>query len=95
MAGHALSLGDDVSERRLKLYTAFRRLKNFASIVMYPNRMLLFLKIDPDTVELEEGFSRDVRKIGHWGTGDLELLLRTPGDLHKALPLLERSYAES
>ena len=95
LSGHALSLGDDVSERRLKLYTAFRRLKNFASVVIYPNRMLLFLKIDPDTVELEEGFSRDVRKIGHWGTGDLELLLRTPGDLHKALPLLERSYAES
>ena len=95
LAAHALALGDDVGERKLKLYTAFRRLKNFASVVMYPNRMLLFLKIDPDTVELEEGFSRDVRKIGHWGTGDLELLLRAPGDLHKAIPLLERSYAES
>lgn len=95
LATHVLALGDDVTERRLKLYTAFRRLKNFVSVVMYPNKMLVFLKIDPDTVSLEEGFSRDVRQIGHWGTGELELTLRTPADLDKAKTLIERSYSES
>ena len=95
LASFLLSLGDDVQEKRLKLYTAFRRLKNFASVVMYPNRMLVMLKVDPDSVVLEEGFSRDVREIGHWGTGDLELTLRTMADLAKAKPLLERSYGES
>lgn len=95
LSSFLLSLGDDVQEKRLKLYTAFRRLKNFASVVMYPNRMLVMLKVDPDSVALEEGFSRDVREIGHWGTGDLELTLRTMSDLAKAKPLLERSYGES
>lgn len=95
LSSFLLSLGDDVQEKRLKLYTAFRRLKNFASVVMYPNRMLVMLKVDPDSVALEEGFSRDVRGIGHWGTGDLELTLRTMSDLAKAKPLLERSYGES
>ena len=95
LASFLLSLGDDVQEKRLKLYIAFRRLKNFASVVMYPNRMLVMLKVDPDSVALEEGFSRDVREIGHWGTGDLELTLRTMADLAKAKPLLERSYGES
>ena len=52
------------------------------------------LKLDPDTVVLEDGFSRDVREIGHWGTGDLELTVRTLADLVKAKPLLERSYRE-
>lgn len=95
LASYLLSLGDDVQEKSLKLYTAFRRLKNFASVVMYPNRMLVMLKVDPDSVALEEGFSRDVREIGHWGTGDLELTLRTMADLAKAKPLLDRSYSES
>lgn len=95
LAVHVLALGDDVTERRLKLYTAFRRLKNFVSVVMYPNKMLVFLKIDPDTVSLEEQFSRDVRQIGHWGTGELELTLRTPSDLEKAKALLNRSYQEN
>lgn len=95
LAAYIVALGDDVSERRLKLYSAFRRLKNFVSVVMYPNKMLVFLKVDPSTVALEEGFSRDVRQIGHWGTGDLELTLRTTADLEKVRPLIERSYAES
>lgn len=55
--------------------------------------MLLTLKLDPDSVALEDGFSRDVRQIGHWGTGDLELTLRTTADLERAKPLLDRSYS--
>lgn len=95
LSAHVLVLGDDVVERRLKLYSAFRRLKNFVSIVIYPGRLLVFLKVDPDSVTLEEGFSRDVRQIGHWGTGDLELTLRTLADLERAKALIHRSYAEN
>lgn len=95
LAAGLLALGDDVIERRLKLYVAFRRLKNFASVVMHPGKLVVFLKVDPDSLPLEEGFSRDVRQVGHWGTGDLELTLRTLADLDKARPLLERSYQES
>jgi len=73
-----------------ELYVAFRKLKNFACVVMHPNKMLVI----PDTVALEEGFSRDVRQIGHWGTGDLELCLRNAADLERAKPLLERAYQE-
>ena len=43
--------------------------------------MFLTLKLDPATVELEKGFSRDVTSIGHWGTGDLEVVLRKLADL--------------
>lgn len=89
------ALGDDVQEKPLKLYTAFRRLKNFACIIVFPNRLLVTLKIAPVTEVLEEGFSRDVSQIGHWGTGDLELCLRTEADLERAKPLMARSYEEN
>lgn len=89
------SIGDDVQEKHLKLYVAFRRLKNFASLVPQPKRLLLMLKLNPDSVELVEGFSRDVRDIGHWGTGDLELSLRSQADLERAKHLIERSYQEN
>lgn len=95
MVSYLMSLGDDVQEKRLKLYTAFRRLKNFACVIVYTNRMLVTLKLDPASVSLEEGFSRDMSQIGHWGTGDLELTIRTLADLDRAKPLLERSYTES
>ncbi|WP_447751967.1 DUF5655 domain-containing protein [Pseudomonas nicosulfuronedens] len=89
------SLGDDVQEKPLRLYVAFRRLKNFASVVVQNKRLLVFLKLDPDSITLEEDFTRDVRTIGHWGTGDLELSLRTAADLERARHLIERSYQEN
>ena len=95
LAGYLGSLGDDVQEKHVKLYTAFRRLKNFACVIPYRDKLLVMLKVDPDTVSLEEGFSRDTRNIGTWGTGDLELTLKTPADLEKAKPLIDRSYQES
>lgn len=89
-------LGDEVQRKELMLYTAFKRIKNFASVMVWsPQRdpkVLVFLKIDPPDVTLEEGFTADVRSKGHWGTGDLEVSIRSLSDLEKAKPLLEMSY---
>lgn len=92
-----VALGDDVSKKTLKFYFAFRRLKNFACVEVHPqtNTLLVYVKVSPDGVQLEEGFTRDVREIGHFGTGDLEIRIKTPDDLEKAKPLLVRSYESS
>lgn len=92
-----LALGDDVQEKTLKYYVAFKRIKNFACVEVHPHsgHLLVYLKVDPDTVELEEGFTRDVRGVGHFGTGDLEVRIRTEADLERARPLLVRSYEAS
>jgi predicted transport protein len=55
--------------------------------------LLVFLKVDQDTVQLEEGFSRDVRGIGHYGTGDLELRIKNAADFAKAQPLIQQNYS--
>ncbi len=36
--------------------------------------------------------TRDVRKIGHFGTGDLEVTIRSFSDMEKAKPFIEQSY---
>jgi predicted transport protein len=41
---------------------------------------------------MEEGFTRDVSQIGHYGTGDLEIRIQSAADLVRAQPLLVRSY---
>jgi predicted transport protein len=58
-----LDLGDDVQEKVLKLYVAFKKIRNFACVEIRNKAILLYLNLDPDRVELEEGFSRDVRNI--------------------------------
>lgn len=87
-----LSLGDDVQMKTLKLYIAFKRIKNFACIQIQSKVITIYLKLDPDKIKLEDGFTRDVRKIGHWGTGDLEVIIRSQEDLKKAEALLSQAY---
>jgi predicted transport protein len=91
------ALGDDVQPTMLSYYIAFKRIKNFACIEFRPttSRIYVFVKVDPATIVLEPGFTRDVSNIGHFGTGDLEITLPTPDDLERAKPLIKRSYDES
>lgn len=92
-----IALGDDVQMKELKYYIAFKRLKNFACVEVYPQVKVvtIHLKVDPQTVDLEEGFSRDVTNIGHFGTGDLQLTIKSMDDFAKAQPLLRKSYEGS
>lgn len=93
----ALSLGDDVSENVLKLYTAFKLIKNFMCVELQTTRLRVFLKLDLETssMEFEDGFSRDVSGIGHWGTGNVELTIADTADFVKAQPFIERAYREA
>ena len=35
-----------------------------------------YLKLNLDKIKLEEGFTRNMRNIGHYGTGDLEIIIK-------------------
>jgi predicted transport protein len=97
LEAYLMALGDDVTRKTLEYYFAFRRIKNFACVEIHPQNqtLLIYVKVDPDSVELEDGFTRDVRAIGHFGTGDLEIRVKAAGDLERAKPLLLRSYEVS
>ncbi|KOV12400.1 hypothetical protein ADK60_31775 [Streptomyces sp. XY431] len=90
-----LTASGEVETVVLKHYIAYRRLQNVASVIFRPSAshrvILAYLRLDPDTVELEEGFTRDMRGIGHLGTGDLEVRIASAADLKKAGPLIERA----
>ena len=89
---YVLSLGDDVQRKELKLYIAFKRLKNFATVVPQKGRLLLYLHLDVDQIAPPPGIGRDVRQQGHWGTGDMELSITRSADLDLAKPLILQAY---
>ncbi len=88
------SLGDDIVSNQLKLYLAYKKVQNMVCVEIYNKQIILFLKLNPETVELENGFTRDMRSIGHYGTGDLQITIKNAADFEKAKPLLERVYNE-
>lgn len=87
-----LALGDDVIFKELKHYDAFRRIRNFACVWTGTKEICVWLPLDPKKETIEEGFSRDVTDIGHWGSGDLEIFFRDRAGLEKAKPLILKAY---
>lgn len=89
------SLGDDIAPNQLKLYLAYKKVQNMVCIEIYNKQIILFLKLNPETVALENGFTRDMRGVGHYGTGDLQVIIKNAADFEKAKPLIERTYNEA
>ncbi len=90
---YTLSLGDDVQRKELRVYAAFKRLKNFATVVLNKkNCLLLYLHVDPASALTVLPKTRDVTHIGHWGTGNLEVTLNTMADLEAAKPFINAAY---
>ncbi|WP_432112734.1 DUF5655 domain-containing protein [Streptomyces sp. S1] len=88
-----LGLGGDVAKVRRKQYDAYRRLRNFACVTVRKGKLLVYLRCVPADVGVEEGFTRDVTDLGHHGTGDLEVQLRSEQDVERAAELFRLAYA--
>jgi predicted transport protein len=83
-----------IEEVPKKLYVAYRTSQNIACVEMQKQKILLFLKVDPKTTPGPKNISRDVSKIGHFGTGDLEITLRSLADYEQAKPFIVQAYQE-
>ncbi|MDE5833618.1 MAG: hypothetical protein K2H64_11710, partial [Desulfovibrio sp.] len=90
----AESLGEDVSIRFLKHYIAFARRRHFACAQPLKNVIKLWINLDPAEF-VEEGFSRDVSRLGHHATGDLEIDIHSREDLSRAKPVIELAYQKN
>jgi predicted transport protein len=97
LAAYLTAQGDDVTVKTTDYYIAFRRMRNFVTVEfrLQLGKLLVYAKVDPESVTLEKGFSRNVKGVGHFGSGDLELTIASSADFEKAKSLLDRAYSES
>jgi predicted transport protein len=89
---YIMALGDDITENQLKYYTAFKKIRNIICAEIYQKQILLHLRLNPDEIQLEEGFTRDMRQTGHFGTGDLQVIIKEEDDFVKAKNLIDLAY---
>lgn len=80
---------------QLKYYKAYKKIQNVICLEVQKERVLLYLKLDPLKENLEKGFSRDVSKIGHFGTGDFEISVSDEHQFEKAKPFIKRTIEEA
>jgi predicted transport protein len=96
VSNYIKSLGDNISvEEKQKYYPFKKDKKNFIGILKNERILTLILKLNPKTVKIENGFTRDVSKIGTFAPGDLEVRIKNEADFEKAMPLIKRAYDEN
>lgn len=90
-----LELDDTVKMVKAKSYNAFRTNRNFAIVKIQKKAVKIGIPtINPNSIELEAGFTRDMSKI-KGNDGDLDITLHTLDDLKKAKPILIKSFNNS
>jgi predicted transport protein len=55
-------------------------------------KITAFVKVDPKSVTLKSGFTRDMTDLGHYGTGDLEIVIDSDEDFEEAKALFTKRY---
>ncbi len=94
LAVQELMMGVDpaMEEAPKKFYVAYKISQNIVCMEVKQQKLLLYLKLSPDSALPLPKFARDVREIGHYGTGDLELTIKSQEQFEQAKPLLELAY---
>lgn len=86
-----VGLDSAVEEAPKSRYIAYKISQNFVCMEIHKTRVLLYVKLDPKTIDLPKN-ARDVTNIGHFGTGNLELSVKSQRDLEFVKPLIEQAY---
>jgi predicted transport protein len=87
------SISEDINEVPKKHYIAYKITQNFACVEIHRSEVLVFIKYDPDKIENMPLNFKDVRNIGHFGTGDLEIRIRTIEDLDYAKEFIIEAFS--
>lgn len=77
-----------------KYYVAYKIAQNIVCMEIQKSKIILFLKLDPRKVKGPKGIARDVSKIGHCGTGDLEVTVRSEQEFEAVKPFIEMAYQQ-
>lgn len=84
---------DDLIQEVPKMhYIVYKTTRNIVCMEIRPQRILLFLKLNPKSLLPLPPNARDMTGIGHQGTGDLELKIETIQDFEAAKTLMEMAY---
>jgi len=87
-----MGLDPAMTETPKKLYIAYKISQNIVCIALYKGHLELNLKLDPKALKNRPPNSRDMSGIGHYGTGDFQIKVRSMEELETAKPFIEMAY---
>jgi len=87
-----LDLGDNIEIRPRKNYIGFIANTNFVDIHTQKSQIKIWINLTKGKLNDPKNLIRDVSKIGHWGNGDYEIIMKPDLDLDYIMTLIKQSY---
>ncbi len=87
-----LTLDPCVTEEFLKAYVAYKAETNFVDVVPQKNRLRLYLNMNFHELHDPRNLARDVTRIGHTGSGDVEVGLHNQEELPYIMGLVRQAF---
>jgi predicted transport protein len=89
---YVVGLDGAIQEVPKKFYIAYKLSQNIVCMEIKKKCVILYLKLDPKGLGELPPIARDVTSIGHYGTGNLELVLESANDFETAEPFILQAY---
>jgi len=86
-----LSLDPEISEEYLKLYIAYKLETNIVDVVPQKDKLKLYIHIKYNELNDPKKLCRDVSQTGHWGNGEVELILSSEEDIAYVISLVRQA----
>jgi len=86
------NIDEGIAETTQKFYTTYKLTQNFVCMDIKQNHIFLYLKINPNDLELIPENGRDVTNIGHFGTGNFELKIENSEDFENSKEYIQLSF---
>ncbi len=90
----SMSLDESVEENPKKFYIAYKTAQNFLCLQTGKTKITLFLKLDPTAFKSLPKNARDVSDIGHYGTGNFELIIDSEDQIEQAKAFIKQAFDE-
>ncbi|MDW7755474.1 MAG: DUF5655 domain-containing protein [Brevefilum sp.] len=88
----SLAEGSEIIEKANKMYIGYKHGKNFCEIKIQTNGLKMWLDIPYEELDDPRQLVRDVKHVGHHGTGDVEVKVNSPDEIDYVMDLIEQSY---
>jgi predicted transport protein len=90
-----LSIATDIEIRPKAKYIAFVRKNNFVEVSFFKSSLKLYLSINNNQLNDPKGIARDVSKVGHWGTGNYEVIMKDSDNIGYVISLIRQAYDQN
>ena len=88
---YIIGLDNSIEEAAKKHYIAYKTSQNFVCLQIYKNKISLYLKLNPEEINPMPKQGRDVSEIGHYGTGDFELTIKSIQDFEETKQIIDEA----